>query len=202
MKQKTGRALILDLDGTIYRLVGPKNEYSGSKLEKIVLKNSRTFIKNRNLVESNKIDSLIQAGLKDPVGLSAYIEANYEIPRSMYFSEVWDINPEGVVTDYNDSVSALYELSRQNTLILLTSSAKVWQEKVCRYLGISTLFAEIYTGEDFTTKDEVFSLLCSKYKKNKITSVGDQLKTDIEPAKAIGLGTLWIKEPKEITKLL
>ncbi len=93
-------------------------------------------------------------------------------------------------------------LAANNTLILLTSAAKVWQEQVCNYLGISNLFDRIITAEDFKTKDEVFEALANEYDAKKSISIGDQLKTDIEPAAKYGFKTLLVEKPQDMKKLL
>lgn len=203
MQPIKSKILIFDLDGTLYRLVGPSNQYRGSLLEKTVLANTKSFLQSRNLVKNNiELESVMSSGLQDPVGLSSYIASNFGLTRGEYFDEVWNINPQGIISDFQESVETITELYKSNTLILLTSSARVWQKNVCKYLGITSLFSQIFTGEDFKSKDQVFKKLQEKYKESVITSIGDQIETDINPAKKLGFNTLWIKSPTEIIKLL
>lgn len=203
MNTESTKVIVTDMDGTLYRLNSPGNTYSGSTLETTLLANARKFLLERNLATKDTIEQTISSGLADPIGLSAYVQKNFGISREEYFNSVWNINPEGMIKDFEEAVATLQALVTEGTkVILLTSGAKVWQEQVCNYLEISELFESIYTGEDFGAKDEIFAKLIQEYDPGRMIAVGDQLKTDIEPAQKYGINTLWVKEPKDIAKLL
>jgi FMN phosphatase YigB (HAD superfamily) len=70
-------------------------------------------------------------------------------------------------------------------LILLTTAPKVWAERVLAYLGIAEYFEDLYTGEKFGQKDEIFRIIAGRYQ--NATSIGDQIETDILPARAVGI---------------
>lgn len=202
MIKTENKILITDMDGTLYRLNSKNNQYSGSSLESAVLSNAKSFILGRKFCTEDQVDNVIAAGLSDSIGLSSYIQKTYGSTRNEYFDEVWNINPDGMLTDYEDAVATIRELSAKNILILLTSSGKVWQEQVCEYLEITDLFSKKYTAEDFSSKDEIFARLSRLYDPTQIISIGDQFKTDIEPAAKYGIQTLWVKEPKDIIRLI
>lgn len=193
---------IFDMDGTLYRLNSPGNTYKGSSLEAQVDANARQLILARGWATEETVDDLMAVGFKDPVGLSNYLQNRFSITRKAYFDQVWNINPEGLLQDYEEAVKVIRALAAKSTLILLTSAAKVWQEQVCRYLGISDLFNRVITGEDFTTKGEVFRALSNEFDATNSISVGDQLKTDIEPAAKYGFQTLLVKRPQDLQILL
>jgi len=196
------KVVITDMDGTLYRLNSPGNTYSGSTLETAVLANARKFLVTRNFATEETVEQIMRSGLSDLVGLSANVQKNFGVSRGEYFDNVWNIDPEGMLQDFEEAVTTLQALvARGSKIILLTSGAKAWQEQVCNYLGITKLFDTIYTGEDFGTKDEIFAKLSQQYSPTDMISVGDQYKTDIEPAQKYGISTLWVKEPKDITKL-
>lgn len=193
---------IFDLDGTLYRRNSPSNTYEGSSLEAQVNANARRLILNRGWATEETVDGVMSAGFKDPVGLSNYLQNTFDISRKEYFDKVWDIMPEGMLQDYEDVVAVIRTLATTSTLILITSAPKVWQEQVCNFLDISNLFDRIITAEDFKSKDEVFEALSNEFDAKNGISVGDQLKTDIEPAAKYGFQTLLIEKPQDIKKLL
>ncbi len=193
---------IFDMDGTVYRLNSAGNTYQGSSLEAQVNANARRLILARGWATEATVDDVMVAGFSDKVGLSNYLQNMFGITRKEYFDEVWNINPDGMLQDYEEAVEVIRALAANSTLILLTSAAKVWQEQVCNYLGISNLFDRIITAEDFKTKDEVFEALSNEYDAKNSISIGDQLKTDIEPAAKYGFQTLLVEKPQDMKKLL
>lgn len=196
------RLLVFDMDGTLYRQSSPSNTYTGSKLEETVNQNARNLIIKQGWADESTVDIVIQAGLTDPIGLSNYFQTNFNIARSEYFNKVWDINPEGMLKDYKETIEVIQILAATNTLILLTSAPKVWQQQVCNYLDIRDLFDRVITGEQFGKKDEIFEQLSREYNSSNAISIGDQLKTDIEPATKYGFQTLLVKKPQDLQKLL
>jgi FMN phosphatase YigB (HAD superfamily) len=202
INNESRRVIVTDMDGTLYRLNSPGNKYAGSTLEATVLCSARYFLIEQNFCDASQVDTVIQEGLADPIGLSAYVQRTYGVTRKEYFDNVWNINPEGMLTDYQEAVQTLRELALSSTLILLTAAGRAWQQQVCQYLGIADLFAKVYTAEDFGQKGEVFEKLIKTYPKENMTSVGDQEESDILPAKKLGIKTILVREPKEMTKLL
>lgn len=202
MTEIKNRVRIFDMDGTLYRLNSPGNTYQESSLEDQVNVNARRLILDRGWATEETVDGVMSTGFKDPVGLSNYLQNSFGITRREYFDQVWDINPDGMLQDYEEAVEVIRALAATSTLILLTSAAKVWQVQVCNFLGISDLFDRVITAEDFKTKDEVFKVLSQEYDAKNSISVGDQLKTDIEPAAKYGFQTLLVTDPQDIQKLL
>jgi FMN phosphatase YigB (HAD superfamily) len=69
-------------------------------------------------------------------------------------------------------------------------------------LGLTEQFEEIYTGDQYKNKGEMFQMLASRYNPNNMKSVGDQEKTDIEPAKKLGIAGILIRTPKDIWNIM
>ncbi|MFH1280673.1 MAG: HAD family hydrolase [Candidatus Beckwithbacteria bacterium] len=197
------QVIILDMDGTLYELDGENNGYSGSSLETKVLDNCRLFIVNKESCSPEQAEMIMNQGLRDRIGLSNFLAQRYGITRKQYFDEVWDIDPQGIVFNYQIPVEAITKLSQTGKkLVLLTSAPQVWQQRVAKFLGIRQYFESVYTGEDFSQKEEIFSMLAQRYEPFKILSIGDQEPTDIAPAAALGLSTLLIRNPNDLERLL
>lgn len=201
--EKKRAVVIFDMDGTLYELDGENNGYSGSTLEAKVLNNCLSFIVKQENCTNDEASQIIQAGLNNAVGLSQYLSERYAISREDYFNIVWDIEPQGLVYNFQIAAQTVKKISESGKkLVLLTSAPKVWQEKVVEFLGINNLFEAIYTGEDFSQKEEIFSMLAQRYEPFKILSIGDQETTDIAPAAALGLSTLLIRNPNDLERLV
>lgn len=195
--------IVLDMDGTLYRLDGVNNGYSGSNLETAVLENCQQFIIAKENCSPTTAKSIMEQGLKDSIGLSNFLSQRYGISREDYFNIVWDLNPENLISNYQTQVEVIKKLGKTGKkLILLTSGAKVWQRQVIKFLGLNDCFESIYTGESFTQKEEIFQMLSERYNPGKIISVGDQENTDIIPAAAFGCNTLLVQNPNDLNKLL
>lgn len=195
--------IVFDMDGTLYQLDGESNGFSGSSLEELVLRNAKQFVLDREGCSGPEADLVIESGLKDVIGLSNFLSQRYGITREEYFNTVWDINPEGIITNYEDAVGVVRKLAASNQrLVLLTSAPKAWQARVFEFLELGDCFSVIYTGEDFGQKDEVFEKLSQAYDSTDILSVGDQIATDIEPARRLGMETLLVTNPRDLKMLV
>lgn len=190
---------IFDMDGTLYQLDGTEDGYSGSTLESQVNKNAIEFISSRERVSLEKAYEIFQVGMSDAIGLSAFLARRYGISRADYFDIVWDINPEGIIKNFETPRRKVSELSNSGKkIILLTSAPQIWQKRVVEYLGLQGLFESVYTGETFGTKEEIFKMLSQRYKPEKIVSIGDQEKTDIFPAEKYGIRGVLVKNPSDL----
>ena len=202
-KMQQVNVVIFDMDGTLYQLDGEEEGMFGSSLERGVLANSRQFILEREGCSASKAEAIVEMGLQDSIGLSNFLVGRYGITRENYFNVVWNIDPEGIVRDFEEATEVVKELAGSGKkLILLTSAPKVWQEQVIKFLGLEKCFTEIYTGEDYGQKREMFVKLSQRYDSDGILSIGDQLVTDIQPAQELGMETFLVNSPSDLKNLL
>jgi FMN phosphatase YigB (HAD superfamily) len=192
---------IFDMDGTLYQFVGSDNGYRGSKLESIVRENALGFIIDQDKCPKDRAQTVLETGLNNQMGLSTFLSERYGVTRGDYFNKVWDIDPSQVIKDFEIPVSVATKLAAEKNLILLTSAPKIWQEKVINYLGLTGVFKNIYTGEDFKDKSEIFELLSRKFVPSETISIGDQKITDILPAEKFGISGVLIRNQDDFIKL-
>lgn len=197
--------IVLDMDGTLYTLVG-QGGYGGSELRQAVERNALSYIKS--LVADENADAVLKAGLADPVGVSAYLEREYGVPRQQYFDQVWDIDPANYIVRNQQLESELRQASggkfgsEKQKLVLLTASPRAWAKKIIEYLGLQGVFETVYTGETYGTKSEIFEMLSGRYSVEKVTSIGDQLGSDVAPATAIGMNGVLVYSPDQTLQTL
>lgn len=195
---------IFDMDGTLYQLDGKNNEYSGSTLELTVRNNALSFIMKKEQCSPEEATKIYTLGTSDPVGVSQFLSLRYGITRLDYFTTVWNIDPLPTIKEYQIPVTTIQALKTNpaNKLILLTSAPSPWASRVLQALGLENTFELVFTGEQFGTKDEIFERLAGWYNPKNIISIGDQIKTDIDPAKKYGLQTLLVSSPSDTSQLL
>lgn len=204
IREQNREVTIFDMDGTLYEMNGG-NGFTGSLLESTINARALEFICMREGITAEEGMPILNSGLADPVGLSSFLATRYNISRNDYFDFAWDIDPEGIVEQYESSrpvIEALMRMNPERKLVLLTSAPRVWAERVLDYIGVSDCFELLYTGESYKTKDEVFRLLAGRYNPARVTSVGDQVTTDIEPAAAVGFNTLQVRSPRDLQLLI
>lgn len=201
--EQNRQVVVFDMDGTLYQLAGSQNGgYTGSVLESRVLENALRFITDRENCSEDKAKEIRQQGLADPVGLSAFLANRYKIKREQYFDSVWDINPDGVIQNFEPAKTAVQKLQKTDVkLVLLTSAPKIWQKRVTEYLDLQDAFETTFTGENFGAKTDVFKLLSQRYLPQNIVSIGDQEKTDIKPAIEFGIRGVLVKNPRDLINL-
>lgn len=195
--------VVFDMDGTLYLLDGENNGYKNSTLHNSVVQNAVNLIIEKDSVSQEKALEEVTSLLENKEYLSVVLGNKYGMSREEYFNYTWDINPDGIIRGHEHSSEIIKKIHQSGkTLILLTSAPKVWQEKVFSYLDVQECFTNIYSGETFLVKDEIFSRILSENTDKKVLSIGDQQETDIAPAIALGMTGFHVKHPNDLLLLV
>lgn len=194
--------IVLDMDGTLYRFADGAKNFGESRLKRVMLSRAIAFIREREASEE-QAQEVFLCGLQDPVGLSQVCANRYGITRSDYFSVVWNIDPSGCIESEPRLQFVLESVAKQGVqLRLVTSAPKVWQENACFFLGIPFVFTQVVTGENFSTKSEVFTSYAGQFQPDTVLSIGDQYETDIAPALAVGMRGICVSGPQQLIEVL
>lgn len=191
--------VVFDMDGTLYELDGEDGGFVGSSLHLGIRKASIAFIIAREQISEGKAQDILTEALLDEVGPSNFLSRRYGMTRKEFFDIVWDLDPTGIVQNFEPAVGAISHFAKKGKkLILLTAAPEIWQKRVLEFLGISDKFFRTYTAEMFGHKKDVFSLLANEFDPKSVVSVGDQLQTDILPAAEKGMHVFLVKSPKSL----
>lgn len=194
--------VIFDMDGTLYQIDGNAKGFKGSSLEQQVIANACAFVQEREGCDETQARSILDEAIAAEK-ISSFLATRYGITRAEYFDIAWKIDPEGIVQKYEEAVK-LVKLLREKEIatVLLTAAPRMWQQIVIGYLGLQPDFDEVYTGEMFDKKNEVFAQLATTGDPARMLSVGDQEQSDIAPAAALGMQTLLVRSPEDVTRVL
>jgi FMN phosphatase YigB (HAD superfamily) len=194
--------IIFDMDGTLYRLDGEMGGFKGSSLALKMFDNTLNFVIDREDSET-AARFLIDEALNDEVGMSVFFANRYQISRKDFFDVVWNIDPVGKVAGFEEVMKVVRGLKDMGKrLVLVTQAPRVWQKRVLRYLEIEDCFDEVYSGEDFKIKEDVFVEILRGNPKKVILSIGDQLETDVVPALKLGMKAFLVENPIDLQDLL
>ncbi len=195
---KKSKLIIFDLDGTLYRF--RNGSFSGSGLQKIILRNALKFIRKK-LKKTKKEAEKILDDIKNKYGedISIAIEKEYGILRREYFDFVWNVDAHQIIEGEENTKKILKKLNKKYEFLLVSDGAYVWIQNALKELGVENLFeGKILSGDGnkrkslgnrFTEISERYSFL-----PKNIVVVGDQEKTDIIPAKKLGFKTIFVNE--------
>lgn len=195
--------IIFDMDGTLYHLDGKNNGFANSSLQKCILSNAKQLIAQREGLNPYEAQAILDQIISSNQHLSHGLRDRYNLSRKEVFDNTWNVEPQNILIDYENSKDIIDKIKTQNKkLILLTTAPQVWQQRVFSRLGITGMFSEIYTGEDFeNNKDEMLPIIQSKHSQETILSIGDQLESDILPAKKLGMLTYHVSHPRDLLLL-
>lgn len=195
--------VVLDMDGTLYQLDGENNTIKNSTLMNKVISNSVEFVMTKEGCKKIFAEELIAEAFKDSIGISNVLSKRYAITRANYFDIAWNINPKEVIKNFEVPILAVQKLRRDGKrLFLLTAAPRVWMENVVNELNLGSIFERKYHGEMFGPKTEIFEALAKEFDPAKIVSIGDQFKSDLEPAQKLGMGIFHVKKPEDLLLLI
>lgn len=188
--------IIFDLDGTLYALRG--GSYRNSPLRRRVLRNAQRFIvAKRSMSAPDARRTLERVQRRYGEDISIGLERSYGIDRYEYFDAVWNIPARGIVASAPYTRKILRELRRSFVLALVSDAPHIWVTNVLSALRVQEVFGErIFSGEGDQRKGfgNAFSSVARRLKvrPRHCIVVGDQERTDIVPAKRLGMRAVFV----------
>lgn len=194
------KIIIFDLDGTLYELRG--GSFKKSPLQRSVLNNARNFIAeklSKSKPDARRILSTIQKKYGEKISIG--LEREFSLNRYNYFNTVWNIPARGIVNKEPGLRKTLLTLKKTYNLALVSDAPRVWIASVLKELRVQDLFRNnIFSGEGNRRKefDNAFLSVIQTLKTRPCNciAVGDQEKTDITPAKKLGMLSVFVNRKK------
>jgi len=204
MQKDYKKLIILDLDGTLYSLKNGSFKKSG--IYDAIIENTKQYIKQKLRVDDEAADLIIKKIVKDfGDSISIGLEKRYGFDRHTYFNYAWDL-PADKYISYNRDINLrriLLKLKKKFKLAVLSDAPLIWINKVLKELLIKNIFNKeyLFSGEGDIRKEfnNAFQAIIKKIKikPSRCVVFGDQLETDIMPAKKVGMKTVYIGNKKE-----
>ncbi|MEI6731968.1 MAG: HAD family hydrolase [archaeon] len=193
------KLIIFDMDGTLYRFSSGTN-FRDSEMYAKIKENSYSFLERKLKINRQKaIEKYNQIKNEFRGEMSIGIERKLGINRYEFFANTWDLSPEELL-EKRDLSGILDSLGLRK--VVLTSAPAVWARKVLRYLNVSERVEAVFSGEPDIRKPDVrvFKQICDRFevKPSEVISIGDQLETDILPAKSLGMTTILVGSESEL----
>lgn len=191
--------LIFDMDGTLYQFTNGSFQSSG--LQKNILKRARLFVKNNLNKSDSEVDS-IMSEIDDKYGedISLALEDLYSIDRQKYFNFTWDLPASDFIKYDPVLAKRISVLVPYFNLILLSDAPNIWITRVLQEMELQHVFCK-FSGEGDIRKGlgNAFDYLVAEKKiiPQHSISFGDQLHTDILPAKKLGFKTVLVSQNVE-----
>lgn len=155
----------------------------------------RFFVEELKISRKQAIQTYkkIREGFGGEVSLG--VEKTYGIDRYRYFAATWDLDPKEYIEPNENLIPIMEQV--KGRAVVLTSAPFVWAKNALRYLGVGQyLEGAVFTGEGDIRKPnpEAFKQALAFFNclPKQVFSIGDQEQTDIIPAKALGMKTIFI----------
>ena len=193
--------LIFDLDGTLYDFHDKdlrKSGFGQSTFYVEIKERAYSFLSKNKLIsrsEAVKLYNVIKDKWNGEVSIG--VEKDLGIDRYEFFENVWNLDPSDFI-DANNLAPIFLDLESigKFDISILTASPRIWTLNALKYLGLQNYNRRIFTGEPDIRKPNpgAFMNVCRtlSIRPENCISIGDQLSTDILPAKSLGMGTVFV----------
>lgn len=204
MKKDYKKLIILDLDGTLYSFKNGSFKKSG--IYDAIIKNTKKYIKQKLKVGDKAADSIIKEIIKNfGDSISIGLEKRYGFDRYDYFNYAWDLPANKYIFyDHNIDLRKIFlKLRKKFKLAVVSDAPLIWVNKVLEKLLIKDIFDKkyLFSGEGDIRKEfnNAFQAIIkkTKIKPSNCVVFGDQLETDIVPAKKVGMKTVYVGNKKQ-----
>jgi FMN phosphatase YigB (HAD superfamily) len=197
---------IFDMDGTLYKFdKGRSENFKSSAFYAEIKRNAFVFLAERLGVTLDAAEKEYERIRQKYNGeLSLGVEKEHGISRYEYFENTWDLIPGDFIC--SNYTPAMVFMDLKGRAAVLTSAPRVWAVNALKYLKVyNSVKNALFTGEPDIRKPnpEAFMQIADFFgvPPQRIYSVGDQEKTDIIPAKSLGMKTILIGGKSEIADI-
>jgi putative hydrolase of the HAD superfamily len=192
------KGIIFDVDGSLHPFDrGGASTFEQSRLSRAIKENIVLFFQQRFKISRPEAEARYENIKHKSNGeLSMWLEKEYGIPRHQYFTETWDLDPQVFMDRDSDLAVALEAVTARRSI--LSNAPRIWIDRVTDFLQIGHMFDSdaVFSGEPNIRKPhpnaflQIADFWCLS--PEEIVAIGDQEKSDILPAKSLGMKTVRI----------
>lgn len=197
------RALIFDMDGTLYCNARLDRAYEDSLARAVMERKGVTRAEAYRLFVAKQSEIAAEQGVQP--------SALHTLARLGVSDRIWAVRygripcREYLRTDRRLR-SALVELAQRHRLAVVTNNHRANTLATLEALGVRELFDEILTLSEsrrFKPAPELYQHMAERLgvDPHECLSIGDRYDLDLEPAARVGMQTLWVRRPAEIYTL-
>ena len=199
--------IIFDMDGTLYDLDDVVRANYEMQVQFLLSKTGYNREQVEKYLDSNHIYPDIRRDSLSATELFA--KEGYDIYEWSVFRES-NFDVSSIKRDKAVNNAVLSEFKKISTLVLLSSNSYKTIEKVLTHLGCSiTLFSKVLCSDNFSvgkafSKGDAMSYIAKSFNisTQKLLSIGDRYKTDIEPMLRLGGKGILMHSPSILSKVL
>ena len=196
------RGLILDLDGTLYKLSGSDGSFGNSDFYADLKRRMQSYLGDVLGISSQAAKTeydRIKSSFNGEVSIG--VERELGISRLEWFANTWNLNPKDYIEKPTSELVETIKPVADRSMVL-TAAPAVWAYPALSYLGLDGMFEDrIVTGEPDIRKPslDVFRQAADLLQRSccEVVSIGDQDESDILPAKALGMVTIKVGLPSD-----
>ncbi len=199
------RAIVFDLDGTLYVNDGLAREIKTSACRYIAALNAIDVLAAKSLLDATRKRLSVESGLESTIS-AACMEVGGDLRRLHdHFSE--DIRPEKFLDRDDLLVTVLGRLAGFLDLYVYTNNNRILSGRILELLGISGLFRRVFTIEDSWRPKPDISSLRQVYAgigrpPEACAFVGDRYDVDLRLPASHGSPVYLVGSVRELTGLL
>jgi pyrimidine 5'-nucleotidase len=198
------RALIFDMDGTLYRSEGLDRQYADAVDAYIAERQGLSKAEARRLFDTRRAALGAQIG-RTPTTTGTMQALGFDIEDWTTWRDDF-VRPEDFLARDEGLRGVLVELRKSRRLAVVTNNSAAMARRTLAALGIEDLFELVLTIQDVglvKPHPDIYRRAAERLgvPARECMSVGDRPAVDLEPAAEAGMQTFLVAGPQDVAKL-
>jgi HAD superfamily hydrolase (TIGR01509 family) len=198
------RALIFDMDGTLYESEALDRQYAEAVVGYIAEQRQVSPEKALELFRARRAEIEARLGRK-PTTTGTMVELGFSLERWIAWRDA-RVRPEDVLGNDGALRSLLEDLKKAFMLVVVTNNSAEMAHRTLGAIGIDDLFDHVFTVQDIgliKPDPGIYRRVAEAIgiPPGQCMSIGDRPHVDLEPAAAIGMQTFLVAGPHDLARL-
>lgn len=202
--EKKIKAIIFDMDGTLYAYNSLDEVYIGSSMQKNIHENKIKILNSAGITNSLEVNKILKKAKESKSDTSEFLSQYLNLNLNDVIYSKMDIDDSFLSKD-QELFEFLDSLKLKDILLFIsTGSPKRWSDKCLSKLKITHFFLKVFNNNYYPEKKKKsYKRILLEYDLNldEVLVVGDNKINDIVPAQEIGINTIFCKRKDLIDEL-